>query len=160
MAQEQRLLRALTTNQQLLTELVSSRGILLDAVDNLSDKQMVLPINDGWSIKDHLIHVTVWDEMRFFEISRIARGGQASFPDIEDVDWLNEPTVAMRRKLSLKQVIWDLAYARDLVLQAVAICPEDRLDNRFFEGIGLEGGAAHDREHADIIQAWRKKERI
>lgn len=156
-------MRALTTNQQLLTELVRSRGILLDAVDNLSDEQMVIPIDGGWSVKDHLIHITVWDEMRFFEISRIARGGAASFPvtpDEADILWLNEPTVAMRRRLSLKQVIIDLAYARDLVLEAVTICPEDRLDGNLYEEIGIEGGAAHDREHADIILAWRKKERI
>lgn len=151
-------MRALTTNQQLLSELITSRGVLLDAVDNLSDRQMLLPIDGGWSVRDHLIHITVWDEMRFFEISRIARGGQASFPDIEDVDWLNEPTVDMRRTLPLKQIIWDLAYARDLVLQAVAIAPEDRLDNSLFEGIGLEGAASHDRDHAEIILAWRKKE--
>jgi hypothetical protein len=152
-----------TKNQQLLTGLIQSRGVLLDAVDNLTDKQMLLPIDGGWSIKDHLIHLTVWDEMRFFEISRVARGGQASFPetpDDEDIEWLNQPTVAMRRKLSLKQVIIDLAYARDLVLQAVAICPEDRLDVSLYEEIGIEGGAAHDRSHADTILAWRKKERI
>lgn len=156
-------MRALTTNQQLLTELVRSRGILLDAVNNLSDEQMVIPIDGGWSVKDHLIHITVWDEMRFFEISRIARGGSASFPatpDEADIFWLNEPTVAMRRRLSLKQVIIDLAYARDLVLEAVTICPEDRLDSNLYEEIGIEGGAAHDREHADTILAWRKKERI
>lgn len=156
-------MRALTTNQQLLTELITSRGVLLDAVDNLSDKQMLLPIDGGWSIRDHLIHITVWDEMRFFEISRIARGGTASFPDDvkdEDVDRLNDAAVDMRRRLSLKQIIWDLAYARDLVLQAVAICPEDRLDDEFFEGIGLSGAAAHDRAHAETILTWRKKERI
>ena len=149
-----------TKNQQLLIELITSRGELLDAVDNLSDKQILLPVNGGWSIKDHLIHITVWDEMRFFEISRIARGGAAGHPVIEEIDWFNEPTVVMRRKLSLKQVIIDMAYARDLVLQAVAICPPDRLDPALYEDIGIEGGIAHDRSHAEVILAWRKKEHI
>jgi hypothetical protein len=162
-AQEERLLTTQTRNQVLLTELIRSRGVLLDAVDNLTDKQMLLPIDGGWSIKDHLIHITVWDEMRFFEISRIARGGDAGFPampDEADIEWLNQPTVAMRRRLSLKQVILDLAYARDVVLQAVAICPEDRLDVSLYEEIGIEGGAAHDLTHAETILAWRKKEGI
>jgi hypothetical protein len=153
-------LRALTTQQQLITEMERSRELLLQAVDGLSDEQMGRRGIDGWSVKDHLIHLTVWDEMRFFEISRIARGGQAGFPDIEDVDWFNDPTVDMRRHLPLTQILGDLAYARDMVLQAVAICPEERLDDSLYDGIGLSGGAAHDRDHAEIIKAWRKKERI
>ena len=153
-------MRALTTNQQLITELEHSRAELLRAIGGLSEEQMTCPEINGWSVKDHLAHLTVWDEMRFFEISRIARGGEAGFPVTEEIDWLNEPTVVMRRKLSLKQVIIDLAYARDLVLQAVAICPEDRLDPTLYEDIGIEGGVAHDRSHAETIVAWRQKEGI
>jgi hypothetical protein len=153
-------LRALTANQQLITELENSRALLLSAIEDLSEEQMSRPAIDGWSVKDHLTHLTLWDEMRFFEISRIARGGQAGFPDEEDVDWLNNAVAEMRRHLTFAQVLADLAYARDMVLQAVALCPEERLDNGLYEGIGLEGGAAHDRSHAETIQAWRKKEGI
>ena len=156
-------MRALTANQQLVTELEYSRALLLRAIDGLSEEQMSRATIDGWSVKDHLTHLTVWDEMRFFEISRIARGGGASFretPDEAGLAWINEPTVAMRRRLSLAQVLTDLSFARDLVLQAVALCSEDRLDQRYYEEIGIAGGAAHDRSHADTIAAWRKKERI
>ncbi|MEK7247283.1 MAG: DinB family protein [Chloroflexota bacterium] len=156
-------MRALTTNQQLITELEHSRAELLNAIRGLSEEQMSRPAINGWSVKDHLAHLTVWDEMRFFEISRIARGGEASFketPDEEGLAWINEPTVAMRRDLSLAQVLADLSFARDLVLQAVALCPEERLDQSLYEEIGIEGGAAHDRSHAKTIADWRTKECI
>lgn len=156
-------MRALTTNQQLITELEHSRAELLRAIGGLSEEQMTRPAINGWSVKDHLTHLTVWDEMRFFEISRIARGGEASFketPDEEGLAWINEPTVVMRRRLSLAQVLADLSFARDLVLQAVALCPEERLDQGLYGEIGIGGGAAHDRSHAKTIADWRKKERI
>jgi len=141
-------------------ELERSRELLLQAVEGLSEDQMSRPEIDGWSVKDHLTHLTVWDEMRFFEISRIARGGQFGFPPTEDIDWYNEPMAANRRQLSLSQVLTDMAFARDMVLQAVALCPEERLDQSLYGEIGIEGGAGHDRVHAEIIKAWRKKERI
>lgn len=115
---------------------------------------------NGWSVKDHLTHLTLWDEMRFFEVSRIARGGMPGFPATENVDWLNNAVADMRRRLPLAQVLADMAYARDLVLQAVALCPEDRLDQRLYGEIGVEGGVGHDLGHAAVIEAWRKKECI
>jgi hypothetical protein len=159
-AQEERLLRAITTNRQLIFELERSRASLLEAVNGLSEEQLDQSIDGGWSVKDHLIHLTIWDEMRFFEISRIARGGTFGFPPTPEIDWFNDPMTANRRNLSLQQVLTDLAFARDMVLQTVAICPEDRLDQSLYGEIGIEGGAAHDRSHAATILAWRKKEGI
>ncbi len=156
-------MRALTTNQQLITELERSRGQVLRAIDGLTNEQLSIPGIEGWSVRDHLLHLTIWDEMRFFEISRIARGGRAGFPNDfseTDVDWLNDRTVEMRRRLSLPQILADLAYARDMVLQAVAICPDERIDDSLYEGIGLGGAAEHDRAHAETIRSWRKKERM
>lgn len=153
-------MRALTANQQLITELEQSRALVLEAVRGLTEEQLTTPAIDGWSVKDHLAHLTVWDEMRFFEISRIARGGTYGFPPTPEIDWFNEPTTNNRRSLSLHQVLADLAFARDMVLQAVAICPEDRLDENLYGELGIQGGAEHDRSHAETIAAWRKKERI
>lgn len=162
MAQSTGVLRALTANQQLITELEHARKRLLTAMDGLSEEHASQPAPDGWSVKDHLNHLALWDEMRFFEISRIARGGRPSFQPAEEADlaWINGPTVAMRRSLSLTQVLADLMFARDLVMQAVAMCPEERLDQRLYGEIGIAGGAGHDIGHAKVIEAWRRKEGI
>ncbi|MEX0684001.1 MAG: DinB family protein [Dehalococcoidia bacterium] len=153
-------MRGLTLHQQLAQELESSRAQVLAAIDGLSDEEASRPAADGWSVKDHLTHIMLWHEMRFFEISRIARGGRASFPVTNEagVEGINGWFVAGRRALTLDQVIADLEFARAMVLEAVANAPEDRLDQRLYEEIGIQGGAAHDREHAGLIIAWRQKE--
>ena len=50
------------------------RAELLGAVDGLGDEVMVEPSLDGWSIKDHLLHLALWDEIRVQEIDRISAG--------------------------------------------------------------------------------------
>ena len=156
-------MRVGTTRDQLLLEMDAARARVSDAIAGLTDEQMSRPDLDGWSTKDHITHLTVWHEMRFFEVSRIARGGRASFPLTDEaeagVEHLNQQTVANRRSLPLTQAVADLDFAREMVRQALANCPVDRLDERFYEGIGIHG-AIHDTEHADMITAWRKREGI
>jgi hypothetical protein len=150
-------LRALTPNQELISELEHAHQALREAIAGLSDEDASRPGPDGWSIKDQLTHLTLWHEMRFFEISRIARGGEPSFPSSEEerITPLNNLFAENRRSLPLGQVVADLEFAWDMVTQAVAACPEDRLDERLYAEIGIPGGAAHDREHAEFIRALR-----
>jgi hypothetical protein len=61
-----------TTRDQLLLELDTVRAHVKDAIAGLTEDQASRPNLDGWSVKDHLTHLTLWHEMRFFEISRIA----------------------------------------------------------------------------------------
>src|SRR3990172_367373 len=155
-------MRALTPHQQLISEVDNAAGRVAAAIKGLTDEQASRPAADGWSVKDQLTHMTFWHEMRFFEISRIARGGRAGFPatDEKGVEQINEQMAANRRPLPRARVIADLEFAREMVKQAVLACPEDRLDQRLYEEIGIQGGAAHEIEHAGLIEAWRRKEGI
>jgi len=156
-------MRAATARDQLLLEMDAAHDRVNEAIAGLAEEQMSRPDLDGWSVKDHLTHLTFWHEMRFFEISRIGRGGQASFPSTDEaeagVEQINQQFVANRRSLPFTQVLSDLNFAREIVRQAIAGCPEDRLDERLYEGIGMHG-AGHDSEHADMIISWRKREGI
>lgn len=153
-------MRALSVHQQLISELDTAADRVAAAISGLTDEQASRLADDGWSVKDQLNHMTFWHEMRFFEISRVARGGIAGFPVTEEagVQHINEQMVANRRSLSLAQVVADLDFAREMVKQAVMACPEDRLDQRLYGEIGIQGGAAHEVEHAGLITAWRKQE--
>jgi hypothetical protein len=153
-------MRALTDRAQLLSEWDAATGQLLAAVEGLTDEQASRELPGGWSARDHLTHVTFWDEMRFFEISRIARGGYASFPATDEAEALNNQIAEHRRRLPLDQALDDLRFARSLVRDAIAGAPEGRLDPGLYDGIGLLGGAEHAREHAETITAWRKREGI
>ena len=150
-------MRALTDRDQLLLELDTARARVTEAIAGLTDEQMSQPDLDGWSVKDHLTHLTLWHEMRFFEVSRIVRGGHAGFPETDEagVEHINQQFVANRRSLSTAQVLADLDFAREMVRQAVASAPENRLDLRFYEELGPTG-AGHETEHAKIIDSRRK----
>jgi len=154
-------MRVGTARDQLLLELDTARSRVQEAISGLSEEQMSQRDRDGWSVNDHLTHLTLWHELRFFEISRIARGGRAGFPvtDEAGVEHINQQFVANRRSLPLAQILADLDFAREMVRQAVANCPEDRLDLRFYEELGANG-AGHDTEHAEAITAWRQREGI
>lgn len=156
MAQAGGHLRALTDRQQLLTELEHARQRVREAVAGLTEEQASKAGADGWSIKDHLTHMTLWHEMRFFEISRIARGGQAAFPESseERIEPINELFSVNRHDLPFDQVIADLEFAWEMLEQAIAACPEDRLALRHFSELGPTG-AGHDMEHAEVISALR-----
>ena len=151
-------MRALTTHQQLISELDHAASAVATAIKGLTDEQASKPAADGWSVKDQLTHLTFWHEMRFFEISRIVRGGRYGFPTTSEqgVGHINNQMVENRRTLPLDQIVADLDFAREMVKQAVTSSPEDRLDQSLYEEIGISGGAAHEIEHAGLIAAWRK----
>jgi len=57
------------------------------------------------------------------------------------------------------QALADLDLAHEMVRQAVANCPEDRLDQRHYEELG-PNGAGLETDHAKMITDWREKEDI
>jgi hypothetical protein len=152
-------MRAATARDQFLLEMDTARDRVNKAIAGLSEEQMSRPAIDGWSVKDHLTHLTLWHELRFFELSRVARGGRAGFPvtDEAGVEHINQQFAANRRSLPLDQVLADLDFARDMVRQAVSNCPEDRLDLNLYQELGPHG-AGHEISHAEMITAWRKRE--
>jgi hypothetical protein len=147
----------LTDRQQLLAELEHARRRVRQSVAGLNDDDASIAGADGWSVKDHLAHMTLWHEMRFFEISRIARGGRAGFPASDEarITPLNDLFTDNRRSLPLEQVLSDLEFAWAMVEQAISACPEDRLALRYFSELGPTG-AGHDIDHAETITALRQ----
>jgi hypothetical protein len=152
-------MRGLTTHQQFASELDAAHARVREAIAGLTEDTASSPGPDGWSIKDHLTHLTVWHEMRFFELSRVARGGGPSIPVAteEEVTVINNAFAAFRRHMPLTQVIADLEFAWSMVEEAVAACPEDQLERGFSGDIGPVG-AAHDISHAEMITRLRQKE--
>jgi hypothetical protein len=153
--------RALTQRNQLVMEMETAGKRIAAAIDGLTEEQASQQTIDGWSVKDHLNHMCHWHEMRALEIMRISRGGMASMQPLDDdqVEEINQPIVRLRRRLALKQVIADLEFARGLVLEAIQNCPEEALDESKYEELAMTG-AGHDMDHAEAIEAWRKKEGI
>ncbi len=112
----------------------------------LDEAQMLLPDIDGWSVKDQLIHLTVCDEIRFHEISRVATGGQPAYVEFygKPLDDFNEIVISLRRNLPMRQVMTDLDMAREKVLVAIAEAPERALDCEAYGNYAVDGSIEHD----------------
>ncbi|MEX0783456.1 MAG: DinB family protein [Dehalococcoidia bacterium] len=135
-----------------------SRESVLAAIDGLTDDQMTEQTNDGWSVKDHLVHLSVWHEIRRSEIERVTAGLPPAWPLIhgELVDTLNEATVRARREVPLAQVRADLDYARKQVLAAIDRASEGALAGQGFGEAGIRSW--EELEHADMIRNWRTRQ--
>ena len=144
--------------EEVAAEVAAAHDRVRAAIAGLTEAEAAVIGPDGWSIKDHLTHLTLWHEMRFFEINRIGRGGQPSVPptDEQQVTPLNDTVAAFRRGLSLQQVVADLEFAWSMVEQAVAACSEDRLEHGFSGEIGPVG-TGHDTSHAWMISVLRNR---
>jgi len=142
--------------QALLEYYRKSRADLLAAIDGLSDEQMVDPVLDGWSVKDHLAHLAVWDELRAAEVERISAGYESAWRMTdEQAEAYNEMATPLRRSLSLEQVRWELAGTRQRLLDAISRATPRGLDASLYGDAGLVSG--HEAEHAGWISEWRRK---
>ncbi len=147
---------------QLLADMQAARARVLDAVQGLSEEDVSRPELEGWSVKDHINHLTACDEFRFHEIRRVSRGGRSAFTGFgtEQGDSLNDLLVSQRRRLPWAQAFSDLNAARALVLEAIGAAPEDALDPGRYVMYPVNGSIPHDISHAAAISAWRDKEEI
>ena len=145
-----------------MLEMKAARSRVLAAVDGLTEEQISRPEIDGWSVKDHLNHLTACDEFRFYEIGRVSRGARTAFASVDDeqTDALNAIIVALRRNMTLEELIADLEFARSLVLEAISQAPERALAPEAYGDFSVEGSIDHDLEHAAAISAWREREGI
>jgi hypothetical protein len=154
-------MRVGSSRDQLVLEMKAARDRVLAAIDGLSDGQASRAELDGWSVKDHLSHLTVCDEFRFYEIGRVSRGARPAFAsDDEQMDTLNEAMVTVRRHLTLEELIADLEFARSLVVEAIGQAPEQALAPEAYGDFAVNGSIPHDLEHAAAITAWREREGI
>ena len=155
-------MRVGSSRDQLLLEMKAARDRVMAAIAGLSDEQASRAELDGWSVKDHLSHLTACDEFRFYEIGRVSQGVRTAFAsgDDEQMDALNALMVTLRRHLTVDEVVADLDFARSLVLETIQRAPEHALSPEAYGDFPVDGSIAHDLEHAAAVTAWREREGI
>jgi uncharacterized damage-inducible protein DinB len=138
----------------LLQHYAQMRGDLLSAIGGLSDEQMTDPSIDGWSVKDHLAHLALWDDIRAAEVARISAGHDSAWRMTEAQDAaFNALGYELRRGLPLDQVRWELATSRQRLLEAIAAATLRGLDGSLYGEAGLR--SSHEAAHAGWIKRWR-----
>lgn len=140
----------------LLRDYRRMREELLSAIDGLSEELLTEPSLDGWSIKDHLAHLAVWDEIRASEVVRVSAGHDSAWRMTGDQDAAyNALAHDLRRALSLQQVRWELETSRQRLLDAISSATARGLDGSLYGEAGLR--SLHEAEHTGWIKRWRGK---
>ncbi len=138
----------------LLAHYGETRKTLLSAIDGLSDETMTDPSLDRWSVKDHLAHLAVWDDIRASEVARISAGHDSAWRMSGGQDDLyNTLAYELRRALPPAQVKWELTVSRQRLLDAISSATARGLDAALYGEAGLR--SSHEVEHAGWIQRWR-----
>src|SRR5919206_2147373 len=130
------------------------REELLTAIDGLSDELLTEPSLDGWSVKDHLAHIALWDDLRAGEVARISAGYDSAWRMTDDqAEAYNALGHPLRRALSPDQVRWELATSRQRLLDAISAATPRGLDGSLYGEAGLRSD--HEAAHAGWIKRWR-----
>ena len=132
------------------------RQELLGAIDGLGNELMCERSLDGWSVKDHLAHLTLWDEIRVAEVLRISAGYESAWRMNGEQDATYSALGhALRSELSVEQVMWELENTRQRLLEAIASASERGLDGSLYGEAGLKSG--HEAQHTEWIKRWRRE---
>ncbi|SRR6266851_894077 len=138
----------------LLRHYGQTRDDLLSAIERLSDEQLSEPSLDGWSVKDHLLHLALWDDTRASEVTRISAGHASAWRMNDEQDRAyNEMAHTLRHDMSPDQAKWELATSRQRLLDAIAAATPRGLDASLYGEAGLHSG--HEAQHTAWIKRWR-----
>jgi hypothetical protein len=139
---------------ELLEHYRRMRAEFRSAIAGLDDTKMVEPSIDGWSVKDHMAHIALWDDMRATEVVRITAGFESALrmSGTQDEEY-NALQYLLRRDLSLAQVRWELELAWERLDAALAGIQGPGLEPESYGEAGLR--STHQAEHAGWIRRWR-----
>lgn len=142
--------------EELLQHYRESRQRLLAALEGLTDHEMSEPSIDGWSVKDHLAHLALWDEIRAGEVDRVSAGYESGWrmTDEQD-DALNETAYEMRRSMSAAQAKWEFEDTGRRLIDSITRCAPRALDPSLYGSAGLRSG--HVAQHAEWLERWRRE---
>src|SRR5262249_19705203 len=123
----------------------------------LSEEEQIRPnvTEEGWSVKDHLAHLTWWEQ----RVIRVLAGAPdpiaAIAATMESEDAVNASVCAANRDRSLAEVrgAFDASYQE--MLRLIENIPDDMVARRY-EWIS-SNAADHYAEHLRMLQAWQER---
>jgi uncharacterized damage-inducible protein DinB len=144
---------------ELLQHYRQMREALLSAINGLSDDLMVERTLDGWSVKDHLAHLALWDDVRGSEVTRISAGHDSAWRMTGEQDAAYSALGhALRVDLTLDQARWEFEASRQRLLDAITSATERALDASLYGEAGLR--STHEAQHTGWIARWRAERGI
>jgi hypothetical protein len=153
----------MATKAEMLSDLEDEFQNLLNAVDGLTDEQMVQRWYGEWGVREILGHIIGWHHEMDGVLQRISRG-ERPVPEgvsYDDSDALNARFAETWQAASPAAVLEELTASKELFVKAAKMVPEERYEEgRTAQRILMGNGPDHYREHIPAILEWRKKEGI
>jgi len=120
------------TKAELLAAIRRDRATLDALVASLSEEQMLAAVLDaGWTVKDHLSHITAWERMI---VAHLQDGSDADIANMDaasyaaaTLDELNDRLYRMSRDRPVADVLREFAEAHEAIVAFIAAMPEQRL---------------------------------
>lgn len=117
---------------------------LTELVGRIDARVFVEPAGDGWSPKDHVAHMTAWEEFLLALLEkrdRYSSMGAGDLRDMETTDEINDAVFRSRRNLTAEDVLGAWARTHAKVRSAIDSLSEDDLlrPRSDFEPDGDEG---------------------
>jgi len=149
-----------------------NRQLLLDKLDKawaeLRDSYAGLPeahltesgVNDDWSVKDNLAHVTTWEEEALKYLPLIVQGGKPPRYSVQyrGIDAFNARRTEAKRGLSLSEVLAQMDAIHRRLVDYLQSVPEEQFtrDTPFRHRLRLDT-YSHYPIHTRAIRAWREQ---
>lgn len=142
-----------TGQDRLVEHFRAMRADLLAAIDGLSDEQLCEKTLDGWSVKDHLAHIALYDELRIAEVRRISAGWETAWHMPGKDHIYSQLGYEVRADLSAAQVLWEIAETHRQLVAGIAEGSDLILDPGRFSEAAMP--STHEAQHTGWIRRWR-----
>ena len=133
-----------------------AHGQLEALLGSLSNEEMTRPgVTDDWSVKDHLVHLTWWEQRVILILSGAADPIEAIPNSQEGDDTINAHVHEQNQQRSLADVraAFDRSYQE--MMDVIATAPDDVLSAKY---TWISSNAAeHYDDHLRMLQAWRER---
>ena len=151
------------TKNELLANIRRERAALDALVASLSEAQLTAPARDaGWSVKDVLAHIGVWERRCASWLEAVARGETPERPEVQDVDGTNARDYAAAKDTAAATVRAQARESHEALLRSVeALAEADLADERRFGWPAWQMASSnsdeHYREHIEQIRRWTER---
>src|SRR6476660_2821154 len=114
--------------EQLMNKLDTAWAALKESYAGLSDAQLTEPgVTDDWSVKDHLGHVTTWEEEALKNLPLIMKGVRPPlYKTLGGIDAFNAQTTGQKRRLALSQILGQLDEVHGRLMDYIRSVPEEQ----------------------------------
>jgi len=149
--------------EQLLEKMRNSYETFTALISPLSEAQLTTPdVNDGWSIKDNIAHLSAWHRRQIARNEAVYQG--VEIPDSTpgmSIEEINELYYKQNKDRSLADTLTEFHETARQVREGVERMTDEQL-NRPIDWLNghtiaeyVEGNSyGHYQEHTEIIQHW------